>query len=105
RICRHVPSADMVRFTGSGSEATAHALRLARAVTGRRGIVKFDGAYHGHHDLGVWSFEHSEPDGERPIQEAAGVQSGIADDLSVVPFNDVEAIGALLDSAPERFAA
>ena len=53
RICRHVESAEMVRFTGSGTEATAHALRLARAVTGRRGIVKFDGAYHGHHDLGV----------------------------------------------------
>jgi glutamate-1-semialdehyde 2,1-aminomutase len=105
RICRHVESAEMVRFTGSGSEATAHALRLARAVTGRRGIVKFDGAYHGHHDLGVWSFEHSEPDGERPIQEAAGVQRGIADDLAIVPFNDPEAIAALLDSAPERFAA
>jgi glutamate-1-semialdehyde 2,1-aminomutase len=105
RICRHVESADAVRFTASGTEATMHALRLARAVTGRRGIVKFDGAYHGHHDLGVWSFEHSEPDAGRPVAESAGTQHGIAGDLAVVPFNDPVAIGALLDAEPDRFAA
>jgi glutamate-1-semialdehyde 2,1-aminomutase len=105
RICRHVESAEAVRFTASGTEAAMHAIRLARAVTGRRGIVKFDGAYHGHSDLGVWSFEHSEADGERPIAESAGVQHGIADDLAVVAFNDPEAIAALLDAQPERFAA
>jgi glutamate-1-semialdehyde 2,1-aminomutase len=105
RICRHVESAESVRFTASGSEATLHALRLARAVTGRRGIVKFDGAYHGHHDLGVWSFEHSEPDGTRPVPESAGVQTGIAGDIVVLPFNDAAAIGALLDAQPDRFAA
>jgi glutamate-1-semialdehyde 2,1-aminomutase len=82
-----------------------HALRLARAVTGRRGLVKFDGAYHGHHDLGVWSFEHSEPDAGRPVAESAGVQNGIAADLAIVPFNDPVAIGALLDAEPDRFAA
>ena len=75
RICRLVESAEAVRFTASGSEATMHALRLARAVTGRRGIVKFDGAYHGHHDLGVWSFEESPADGTRPVPESAGVQA------------------------------
>ena len=105
RICRHVESAEAVRFTASGTEATMHALRLARAVTGRRGIVKFDGAYHGHHDLGVWSFEHSEPDAGRPVAESAGIQHGIAADLAVVPFNDPVAIGALLDAEPDRFAA
>jgi glutamate-1-semialdehyde 2,1-aminomutase len=105
RICRHVASAEAVRFTGSGTEATMHALRLARAATGRRGIVKFDGAYHGHHDLGVWSFEHSEPDGTRPVPESAGVQAGIADDIVVLPFNDPAAIGELLDAEPDRFAA
>jgi glutamate-1-semialdehyde 2,1-aminomutase len=105
RICHHVESAEAVRFTASGSEAVMHAIRLARAATGRRGIVKFDGAYHGHSDLGVWSFEHSLPDGTRPIVESAGVQHGIADDIAVVPFNDAEAIGPLLDAEPDRFAA
>jgi len=105
RICRHVESAEAVRFTASGSEATMHALRLARAVTGRSGILKFDGAYHGHHDLGVWSFEHTEPDGTRPVPESAGVQGGIADDLVVLPFNDPAAVRALLDAEPDRFAA
>lgn len=105
RICRHVESAEAVRFTASGTEATLHALRLARAVTGRRGIVKFDGAYHGHHDLGVWSFEHSELDGQRPVPESAGIQAGVADDVAVLPFNDSEAIGALLRAEPDRFAA
>jgi glutamate-1-semialdehyde 2,1-aminomutase len=105
RICRHVESAEAVRFTASGTEATMHALRLARAVTGRRGIVKFEGAYHGHHDLGTWSFEHSEPAGGRPVPESAGLQAGVAEDIAIVPFNDAEAIGALLDAAPDRFAA
>ena len=49
-ITRHVPSAERVLFTNSGSEATYAALRLARAVTGRQKIVKFQGTYHGWHD-------------------------------------------------------
>src|SRR5215216_695065 len=49
-IVRHVPSAERVLLTNSGSEATFAALRLARAVTGRNKIIKFQGAYHGWHD-------------------------------------------------------
>ena len=49
-IARHVPSAERVLLTNSGSEATYAALRLARAVTGRSTIIKFQGAYHGWHD-------------------------------------------------------
>jgi glutamate-1-semialdehyde 2,1-aminomutase len=105
RICELVESAEAVRFAASGSEATMHALRLARAVTGRRGIVKFDGAYHGHHDLGVWSFEESPADGTRPVAESAGVQAGIGEDIAIAPFNDPAAIAALLDADPDRFAA
>lgn len=105
RITELVPSAEMVRFTASGSEATFHALRLARAVTGRGAYVKFDGAYHGHHDLGVWSFEHSEthpPEGE---PESAGIQAGVRDDVAVLPFNDAEAIADRLGAQPGRYAA
>lgn len=105
RIVGYVPSAEMVRFTGSGSEATFHALRLARAVTGRAGIVKFDGAYHGHHDLAVWSFEHSPTRPPIPFPESAGVQAGVASDLVVLPFNDAAAVTELLSARPDRFAA
>jgi glutamate-1-semialdehyde 2,1-aminomutase len=50
KIHQHVPSAEMVHFCNSGSEATYNAVRLARAVTGRRKLIKFQGCYHGWHD-------------------------------------------------------
>ena len=50
KLVEHVPSMEKVLLCNSGSEATYHALRLARAVTGRRKIVKFQGCYHGFHD-------------------------------------------------------
>ena len=50
KICRHVPSAEKVLFSNSGSEATYSAIRLARAATGRKKIIKFQGCYHGWHD-------------------------------------------------------
>jgi glutamate-1-semialdehyde 2,1-aminomutase len=107
RIVQLVPSAEMVRFTASGSEATFHALRLARAATGRSGILKFDGGYHGHHDLAVWSFEHG--DGAipypLPTPESAGVPPRNESEVAVVPFNDVAAVSALVSAEPTRFAA
>src|SRR5580765_3275657 len=50
RVCGRVPACEKVRFVSSGTEATMSAIRLARAVTGRDGIVKADGCYHGHAD-------------------------------------------------------
>ena len=105
RICALVPSAEMVRFTASGSEATFHALRLARAVTGRPGIVKFDGGYHGHHDLGSWSFEWTPGQPPMATPESAGIQAGLEDDIVALPFNDPEAVAGLLAAQPTRFAA
>jgi glutamate-1-semialdehyde 2,1-aminomutase len=105
RLVRYVPCAEMVRFTSSGSEATFHALRLARAVTGRSGIIKFDGAYHGHHDLAVWSFERTKSSPPLPTPESAGVQPGVADDVCVLPFNDAEGVRRTLRENPRRFAA
>jgi glutamate-1-semialdehyde 2,1-aminomutase len=105
RITALVPSAEMVRFTASGSEATFHALRLARVATGRAGIVKFDGGYHGHHDLGSWSFEWTPTVPPTPTPESAGIQAGLEDDIVALPFNDPAAIGALLAAEPTRFAA
>ena len=54
-LCRTVPCAEQVRFANSGSEATLVAIRLARAVTGRQKILKFEGHFHGLHDYVMWN--------------------------------------------------
>lgn len=105
RVVSYVPCAEAIRFTSSGSEATFHAMRLARAATGRKGILKLDGGYHGHHDLATWSFEHG-PDGRSLHHaESAGIQDGVAGDVSVVPYNDAEALEQALASRPGYYAA
>lgn len=90
KIVEHVPSADQVMFCNSGSEATFAALRLARAVTGRRKIIKFQGCYHGHHDAVLMNVM-SPPDkiGKKdPLSK--GMTPEVIDDTLVLPFNDVE---------------
>src|SRR5262245_40273033 len=86
-VCRLVPSAERVRFTGTGTEATHLALRLARAATGKRHVVKFAGHFHGWHEgleIGV-----------RPPYDAtpeAGQLPEVVDLVSVLPPNDITAV-------------
>lgn len=105
RLVQYVPSAEMVRYASSGSEATFHSLRLARAVTGRRKFIKFDGAWHGHHDLAVWSMEMSPTQVPEPYGISAGVQSGVREDLMVLPFNDIAYFREVMAAHPHEFAA
>jgi len=105
RLVRYIPSAEMVRFTGSGSEATFHALRLARAVTGRQAIIKFDGAWHGHHDLASWSLEHSPTHCPEPYPVSAGIQQGVKEEITVLPFNDPAALRETFETKSRHFAA
>ena len=65
RLSRLLPSAEMVRFTNSGTEATMHAVRIARGATGRTRIVKFEGHYHGVHDAVLFNLD-------RPLPRSAG---------------------------------
>ena len=87
---------DKLRFTNSGSEATMHALRIARAYTGRDVIVKFEGCYHGFHDYLLWSTATTPPGsmGSRrnPINVPAssGIPRMIGDLVINLPFNDFE---------------
>jgi glutamate-1-semialdehyde 2,1-aminomutase len=55
KMIRMCPGLDMVRFACSGTEATMHALRVARAYTGRERVIKFEGMYHGFQDYTLWS--------------------------------------------------
>src|SRR5438093_1623258 len=87
-----IPSAEMVRFTMSGTEATHLALRIARAYTGRSKVVKFHGHFHGWHDGVVAAVN---PPFEVPM--SAGVPSGILDQLLLCPPNDMKAVQTLLE--------
>jgi glutamate-1-semialdehyde 2,1-aminomutase len=91
-LTAHIPCADRVLLTNSGSEATYAALRLARAATGRSTIVKFQGAYHGWHDAVLMNVI-SPPDkiGHKdPL--SLGMLPEVVEHTLVLPFNDVEAL-------------
>lgn len=90
-IQRLVPSAELVRFTMSGTEATHLALRLARAHTGRAKVVKFTGHFHGWHD-GVVAGVH--PPYEVPF--SAGVSEAVLGEVLLAPPNDLGALERLL---------
>lgn len=89
------PALDMVRFCNSGTEATMHAVRAARAFTGHDKVIKTEGGYHGTSDIFEASVdpELSEAgplDDIRVIPESLGVSKNALKDVLVVPFNDIE---------------
>jgi len=91
-----VPSAERLRFTGSGTEATLMALRLARLFTGRPKFLKFQGHFHGWHDYATVSSD--------PPYDAVGV-AGVPEEVSrvcvAVPPNDLNLVEAALQANPE----
>ncbi|GGM29217.1 glutamate-1-semialdehyde 2,1-aminomutase [Pseudomonas asuensis] len=100
-----IPCAEQVAFCNSGSEATYHALRLARAVTGRQRIIKFQGGYHGWHDYVAMNGQTAR---ER-MGQYDPMSDGILRDASrhtvVLPYNDTEAVESYLQSNPGKVAA
>jgi glutamate-1-semialdehyde 2,1-aminomutase len=87
-----------VLLCGSGSEATFHAIRLARAVTGRSTIVKFQGAYHGFHDSVATGFLSRGP-------FSAGVLDAVLDHTLVCEFNDLASVERAFEQAGGEVAA
>jgi glutamate-1-semialdehyde 2,1-aminomutase len=97
-VVERVPSAEMVRMTSSGTEASMSAIRLARAVTGRDAILKFAGAYHGHVD-GLLADAGSGL-ATQGIPASPGVTKAQAHDTEVVPWNDTAAVERALAERP-----
>ncbi|HEX3232743.1 MAG TPA: glutamate-1-semialdehyde 2,1-aminomutase [Gemmatimonadales bacterium] len=97
------PALEMVRFVSSGTEAAMSAVRLARAATGRRLILKFDGCYHGHADAllaaagsGVATLG---------LPDSPGVTPATVADTIIAPFNDLAAVEAIFATRGEEMAA
>src|SRR4029453_9864990 len=95
-VIERVPSAEMVRMTSSGTEASMSAIRLARAATGRDRIVKFAGAYHGHVD-GLLAGAGAGPAPQGTPASPGGPAAQAAHTL-VGPWNNREAIERALEA-------
>jgi glutamate-1-semialdehyde 2,1-aminomutase len=100
----------MVRFTNSGSEAVGSAIRIARAYTGRRLLIRFEGHYHGWQDTVYWS-NHVDPAAAgpasrpRPVPSGPGVPAELADTLIVLTWNDAESFAAVMAERGDQVAA
>jgi glutamate-1-semialdehyde 2,1-aminomutase len=105
KFVEHIPSAEKVMFCNSGSEATYSALRVARAVTGRRKLIKFQGCYHGWHDAVLMNvITPAEKLGERHLL-SAGMTPDVVEDTIVLRFNDVEQLTEVIESQGDEVAA
>ncbi len=105
KIVAAIPSAERVITTMSGSEATYHAVRLARAVTGRRYLIKFQGCFHGWHDA-VARNVISPPDRawkDDPLSE--GSLRSTLDDTLIAEFNDLDSVRTLFELHDNEIAA
>ncbi|MBC8267978.1 MAG: aspartate aminotransferase family protein [Rhodospirillaceae bacterium] len=99
------PAAERLRFCASGTEATMYCQRVARGYTGRRKILKFEGAYHGANETGVTSlFPNKMLDFPTPELTSAGTPH-VADLLLVAPYNDLATTRAIIDEHKDDIAA
>ena len=110
-LCELTGWVDMARMTVSGTEATMHAMRIARAYTGRNKIVKFEGQYHGVHDYALISVT---PDDMSELGDAAnpvrltwgrGIPEAVADTIVPARYNNIEQLRRLFEREGEDIAA
>ncbi|MCI4352262.1 MAG: aspartate aminotransferase family protein [Thermoplasmata archaeon] len=105
-----VPNAERVAFCSNGSDATMNAIRIARAVTGKDGILKFEGHYHGQHDYALISAEAPPivaglDEYPRPLPNSAGIPPGVTDYVTVAPYNSIPALERMVRRYRDKIAA
>ena len=99
-VIDRIPSAEMVRFCNSGTEATMSAIRLARGYTNKNKIVKFEGAYHGAHDYVLVKGGSA----AATLPDSAGIPEDTTKNTLSVPFNDEEALNELIEKQGSEIA-
>jgi glutamate-1-semialdehyde 2,1-aminomutase len=110
-VCTRYP-VEMCRFGNSGTEATMHAIRLARAATGRDRIIKFEGGYHGLHDAALVSVKPHPPGDDfgdiknpKAVSAGAGVPKASIANVLIATFNDLETVERRFNENPKEVAA
>lgn len=97
-LCNEIiPSAEMVRITNTGAEATMHAIRLARAYTKKAKIIKFDGGYHGAFDYVL----NKAGSGASELEHTDGILNESARKTITIPYNDIEALESVIKKDQE----
>jgi len=103
RIVSMVPGIELLRFANSGNEAIITAMRLGRFLSGRPGVVKFEGHFHGWGDSVFADHRPGLEEGHFPIRpRSGGMQAGFLQDLFHAPWNDIEALRQILDDSDLR---
>ncbi|MEO3779797.1 aminotransferase class III-fold pyridoxal phosphate-dependent enzyme [Micromonospora sp. B11E3] len=99
KICAVMPSAEKVAFCTSGTDATMHAVHLARAATGRLKVLKFHGSYHGWSDHVAVGGSRSDLSSESPLNtpNGGGLHPAVVDDVVVVEWNDFDGLRGAFD--------
>jgi glutamate-1-semialdehyde 2,1-aminomutase len=111
RFCRMVPSAEVVRFTNTGSEATMLALRLARAHTDRTKFLKFEGHYHGWYDPFLLNAHGHPPEQLGPLEDperipdSKGIPPATFDEVVLAPWNDMAILERVMQKHGRELAA
>lgn len=105
-IIESVPCGESIRFQTTGSEATFAALRLARAFTARDKVLKFEGGWHGSHDVAqLSSTPQSPPPFPSPDPDCDGISDNVRRDVLVAPFNDVRVTTETIEAHARDIAA
>lgn len=110
KILAMCPALDMARLVNSGSDATMHALRVARAYTGKDKVIKFEGGYHGSYDYMLFSTyappsAYGNPRSPITIPASSGIPHALSDLIVTLPFNNLEALELALKRDGHSIAA
>jgi glutamate-1-semialdehyde 2,1-aminomutase len=105
KLCKLIPSAEKALLCSTGSEATYHALRVSRAVTGRKKIIKFQGCYHGFHDSVLCNIISPAEKVGKLDPGSAGILAGTLDQTLVCKFNDLDDVEKAMQAHPSDVAA
>jgi glutamate-1-semialdehyde 2,1-aminomutase len=106
KLVNAIPCADVVLYTGSGTEATFYALRIARAWTKRNKVLKFEGAWHGMHDYGLWGTVPTQPSPYPHAQpDSVGVPRQTGETVLVTPFNETQRAVEIIERHAHELAA